>query len=146
MSANQESRHAVSCPTTFSTLLGPNIFHNIRTVLRNWLSWTAHACHLQNLFMFLWLRASAAVWIGSSFFWDVTQSRLVGSYQRFGTPVGSHLQGMLDPRSWEPIGCPETSVTTNIRRVTSQKNENLMCMLILYSWRTVRFQESLDGY
>jgi len=29
----------------------------------------------------------------SSLFWDVTQRRLVVSYQRFGTTYRSHLQG-----------------------------------------------------
>ena len=43
----------------------------------------------------------------SSLFWEVTQRRLVGTHA-LGQPLG-----------------PETSVTTNQRRVTSQKSEDL---------------------
>ena len=32
---------------------------------------------------------------------------------------------VLDPWRWDPIGCPETSVDTNIRWVTSQKSQYL---------------------
>ena len=44
--------------------------------------------------------------------------------------VWSHLKAnywliIIDP-SVGPIGCPETSVTTNLRCVTSQKNEDLI--------------------
>jgi hypothetical protein len=41
--------------------------------------------------------ATAAVYMKSSFFWDVTQGTLVISYRRFGTTYRSHLQGLLDP-------------------------------------------------
>jgi hypothetical protein len=60
----------------------------------------------------------------SSIFWSVTSLILVIIYRRFGTSYGSHLldlptshlQGGL-------IGCSETSLTTNLRRVTSRKSE-----------------------
>ena len=52
----------------------------------------------------------------SSLFWDVTQRRVI---------VIEVLEeaGLLDTCRWDPIGCPETSVTINLRCVTSQKNE-----------------------
>jgi hypothetical protein len=34
------------------------------------------------------------------------------------------------PLKMEPKGCPETSVTTNLRNVTSQKSEELILFLI----------------
>jgi len=36
--------------------------------------------------------------LGSSFFWDVMQCRLVVSYPCFGTTYQSHLQGSGSPR------------------------------------------------
>jgi len=36
--------------------------------------------------------------LGSSFFWDVMQCRLVVSYPCFGTTNQSHLQGSGSPR------------------------------------------------
>jgi hypothetical protein len=74
-------------------------------------------------------------------FWNVTQSRLVVAYRRFKTsnlyhPRGSSERltpkGGIDRLSWNvgslkigQICCPETSVTTNIRCVTSQGSEDL---------------------
>jgi hypothetical protein len=39
----------------------------------------------------------------SSLFWDVTQPRLVVSYQRFGTPNRSHILGSNSPRGMDYI-------------------------------------------
>lgn len=33
---------------------------------------------------------------------------------------------LFDPTRWDPIGCPETSITTNLRWVKSQKSEYLI--------------------
>jgi hypothetical protein len=51
------------------------------------------------------------------FFWDVTRRWLVVSRRRFGTTCPPHLQGM---------GCPEMSLATNQRCVTSQKSKDLI--------------------
>jgi hypothetical protein len=55
-------------------------------------------------------QASAAVYLNSSVFWDVTQRRLV-SHRRFGTTHRSRFQGS----SCQKVGC-----------VTSQKTEEFM--------------------
>ena len=55
------------------------------------------------------------------FFWDVTQSRLIIT-DVSGQPVGSHLKGC--PLKMGAIGCPETTVITNLRCTTSQKSED----------------------
>jgi hypothetical protein len=39
----------------------------------------------------------------TALFWVITQPALVIPYRRFGTIY-------LDPRRWNPIGCPETSI------------------------------------
>jgi hypothetical protein len=65
----------------------------------------------------------------SSLFWDVTQSRLVVSYQRFGTTYRSYLQGSSSQRPLKD-GTNTLSrhvVTTNLRCVTSQKSEDVIC-------------------
>jgi hypothetical protein len=61
------------------------------------------------------------------------------------------VRGLLDPR-WD-LGCPETSVMTDLRRVTSQDNEYLsrlcfrMCFIIRahkkYTFATKGFRESV---
>ena len=65
-----------------------------------------------------WRQTSAAVWMRSSLFWDVTRRRLV-IYRCLGTACNSHLQGSSSLRRiFRPIlrlklgtvGCPETSV------------------------------------
>ena len=57
-----------------------------------------------------------------SFFWDVTQRRLVFTdvYER---PVGPIFKGQDRPFKTGPTGCSETFMTNNPRRVTFQKNE-----------------------
>ena len=64
----------------------------------------------------------------SSLFWDVTQCRLVV------TNVSGQLtapifkgQAVKDHGKMGPISCPETSVTTNLHCVTSQKSEDVIC-------------------
>jgi len=68
-------------------------------------------------------------------FGDVTPRR-VANYRRFGATNGSHPQESSSPTnsSWTawplkvvPTGCSETSVTTNLRCVTSPK-----CWRLLY--------------
>jgi len=41
----------------------------------------------------VWFQTFAAMWIRSTFFWDVTPRRMVISYRRVGTTDRSHLQG-----------------------------------------------------
>jgi hypothetical protein len=64
-----------------------------------------------------------------SMFWDVTQRRLVVSCRRFGRTYRSHLDSYWT--TWfsktGPLLCPETSVTTNLRYITSQKSKDLIC-------------------
>jgi hypothetical protein len=91
-----ESRISSSCNflhalTTFSLLLGPNIFHIIRSqrrplnqVLRNWLSRTAHACHV-----YVCMTSGFCRGVNGIF-------PLLGCYAEyrcFGTPIESNLQG-----------------------------------------------------
>jgi len=85
--------------------------------------------------------------VKSSLFLGVTQHRLVTSYRRFGTTYRSQLQGSSSERcssrrTWTvwtlkmgPIccRCPETSVTNNLRCVTSQKSEDRTYPLLDYS-------------
>ena len=52
----------------------------------------------------------------AALFWVITQRVVVISYRRFETNYLSHLQESriffwIDPCMWDPIGCPETSVT-----------------------------------
>lgn len=58
----------------------------------------------------VWFQASSVVQRRSSLFWDVTQHRLVLSYQCFGTTYWSHLLWTAWPLKWGPKGCPETMV------------------------------------
>jgi hypothetical protein len=65
----------------------------------------------------------------SSLFCDVTQRRLVVVYWRFGITFRSYLQGSDSPFSARPLNigpvvCTETSVTTKLHCVMSQKNED----------------------
>jgi hypothetical protein len=46
---------------------------------------------------------------------------LIGSYRPFETTCPPH----------QAIGCPETSLTTDQRCVTSQKSEDLICAAVL---------------
>ena len=70
----------------------------------------------------------------SSLFWGVTRRRFTVIYGRFRTTYRPHLQEWTYRRfeitqsipKMDWIGCPETSVTTNLRRVTSQKSEGLI--------------------
>jgi len=54
----------------------------------------------------------------SSLFWDVPQCRLIVSYRRFGTACRSH-QG--------PDRSTRKVVNHNLRRVTFQRSEDLIC-------------------
>ena len=73
-------------------------------------------------------------------FRDVTQNRLMASYRHFGDsvsdvsgqPIGPILKVLADqdgldclPLKIGPIGCPKTSVTTNLHCVKSQKRVDL---------------------
>ena len=58
-----------------------------------------------------------------SLFWAVTQRSLVIT-DVSGQPIGLNIKG--------PIGCPETTVNTNILHVTSQKSEDIMGALHSY--------------
>jgi len=55
-----------------------------------------------------WFQASVAVQMRSSFFWDVTQRRLVVTYRRFGKTYRSHFQGptIIGPIYKGQIGWP----------------------------------------
>jgi hypothetical protein len=87
------------------------------------------------------------------------QHRLVANKRRFGITYQSHqskkkhvgvcnyrgtrvgiLLGLFDPRRWGPIGCPETSVTTNLLRVTSQNSDDLIFRIVhcWVKWETQR--------
>ena len=46
-----------------------------------------------------------------------------------GQPIGPFFKGKA-VQEGGPVGCPETSVTTNLRSVTSQKSENLMLVVV----------------
>jgi hypothetical protein len=59
----------------------------------------------------------------SSLFWGVVQCKLAVSYRCFGSTYRSHLQGST--LKMRPIGWTETSVTINLRCVTSQKSKDL---------------------
>jgi hypothetical protein len=61
-----------------------------------------------------WFQASAAMYITSLLFWDVTQGRLVVSNRRFGKTYRSHLQGSSSV--W---------LYTYLRYVTSQTKNDL---------------------
>jgi hypothetical protein len=67
----------------------------------------------------------------SSLFWNVTQRRLVDSNRRFGTTY-RFLLGVL-PLKMDQIGCPETSVTTSLPYVKSQKSEKLKAKYFLHT-------------
>jgi hypothetical protein len=56
--------------------------------------------------------------VRSPLFWNVTQSRLVASYRRFGTIFRSHLQGLNSPTSG-------TNYQSTLRNV--QKTANKFC-------------------
>jgi len=72
----------------------------------------------------MWFQASAA---GIS--WDVTQRRLVVSYQRFAKPSSPNfkrLLTMLNSWRWHQWVVPKRrQLTTNQRCITSQKSDNL---------------------
>ena len=59
----------------------------------------------------------------SSYFWDVTQRRLVVSYRRFGTSVCYHFLRSSSPSIFS---VSLDLLATNLRCVTSQKNEDLI--------------------
>jgi len=63
-----------------------------------------------------------------SLFWDVPQYRLAVSYLRFEKTLGSVFKILMCAWALKmgPIDRPETSVTTNIRWVTTQKSEDLI--------------------
>jgi hypothetical protein len=63
----------------------------------------------------------------SLLFRDVTQRRLVVKLPMFwdNLPIPSSRVKQSRPLKVEPISYPETSVTTNLRCITSQKSEDL---------------------
>ena len=91
------------------------------------------------------IRVVAIRWVISGFRRGVNEIYIawIRSCRRFGTTYRVHLQAsssLLSPsgkifrclsKAWplkmEPVGCPETSVTTNLRGVISQKSEDLSC-------------------
>jgi hypothetical protein len=62
----------------------------------------------------------------SSLFCDVTQRRLVVSHRRFETNYRSHVPRIKQSKKMGPIPCPESSLTTNLLCVTSQKSADLI--------------------
>jgi hypothetical protein len=68
-------------------------------------------------------------WCNEIFAFVVCYTVLTGSYVS-GHPVGPNLDSS-GPLKADPVGCPETSVTANKRRVTSQKKEDRIYLLLL---------------
>jgi hypothetical protein len=73
-------------------------------------------------------KASSKVWVTQPFLWDITQHVLVFTYGRFVTSQRSNSPRICTtlPSKIGTIGCPETSVTTNLWCITSQKSEDLI--------------------
>ena len=63
--------------------------------------------------------------LSSSLFSDVTQ-RILVIIDVSGQPIGRIFKGQTWSLKMRPIGCPETSMITNLRWVTSQKSEELI--------------------
>jgi hypothetical protein len=61
--------------------------------------------------------------------WDVTQRGLV-VIDVLGQPIGPFLKGKSVQESG-PVGCPETSGTTILRNLTSQKSEDLVIVVVI---------------
>ena len=57
-----------------------------------------------------WFQSSVAVWMRYSFFWDVTQCRLV-VIEVYERPIGHIFKGQAWPFKTGPKGCSETPVT-----------------------------------
>jgi hypothetical protein len=74
------------------------------------------------------IQAFAAVW-DPPLLWDVTRRRLVVTDVSWQLSVPSssvkQSKNLWRLKIWA-VGCPETSVSTNLRRVTFQKSENHM--------------------
>jgi hypothetical protein len=66
-----------------------------------------------------------------SLLWDVNQSKFlvicVSTLPINSTFKGQAVQTTALPLETVPTGCPETSVTNNIRCVTPQKSEYVIC-------------------
>ena len=66
-----------------------------------------------------------------SLFCGVTQLRFVVSHRRFGKPSSLIFKSQtVLPLKIGRISCPETSVTTNVRCVISQKSEDVTLFLM----------------
>ena len=79
----------------------------------------------------------------SSFFWNVTQRRLVVIYRRFGTISRVHLLGpssrkkfeLLDPRRWARYIDPETSVNSyqsTLRKIPAKQRSHRRRRLAIF--------------
>jgi hypothetical protein len=62
----------------------------------------------------------------SSFFWDVTQRRLVFKLPTFQENLSIPSSRIKQSKNMGLTGFPETSVTANLRCLTSQKNEDFL--------------------
>ena len=95
-----------------------------------------------------WFQTFAAVWMRPSLFWDVTQLGWCLVTDISGQPVGPIFEGQAVKEdvwtawssSWTawllnmvPIGCPETSLTTNVRWAASQKTKILKHIIEIIS-------------
>jgi hypothetical protein len=79
-----------------------------------------------------WFQASAAVWMKSTLFWDITRLRVVIVYQRYGT-YRSHLQGSRSPSKMGPRHCPETSVNnyhSTLRNISEERRSQYKCSFL----------------
>jgi hypothetical protein len=78
----------------------------------------------------------------SALFWDFTQRRMIVCYRRFGTTYRPCHQvsrsRLLDPWRWDPIGCPETSVTNYLSTLRKLPEEWRSQLHNLFSWLMVK--------
>ena len=103
----------------------------------------------QKLTFDLRFQASAAIWMESALFLDITQRQVVILYRRFGTTHRSHLQGsrnprrkafflrLLDPWKWNRyVVSKRRYITTTRRCVISQKSADLIDLLQPFQGQT----------
>ena len=100
--------------------------------------WQPFVKTVMNLWV-VWFQASAAMYVRSTFFRDVTQRRVVIPYLLFGTTYRSHFQESIGERRnssktscslkmW-PIGCPETSARnyhSTLRKIPEERRSQLL--------------------
>jgi len=73
----------------------------------------------------------------SALLWDITKSRGVILYRRFGTTCRSHLQRIFNPWRWDRLVVPKCRYgMTTLSCVTSQKLADIICMAAK-SWNHV---------